>query len=158
MNEAHHGEDQLIAFALGELEETESALVESHLTSCAHCRETVASLSGAIDAVRHAPPPEPPASTLVELLAGQGNTVRHQRRSWWRLTTPARWLPASLPAAATVAVLLLASFWAGRLSVSTPAPSHPAAASRADSSAVFTRPLPEAPRIPFESTVMIENS
>jgi len=158
MNDTHPGEDQLIAFALDELEGEDRARVESHLGTCEACNGTVMALRGAVDGLRTAPRPEPPARVLVDLLATQATTTADRPAPWWRRTSLPRWALHPLPAAAVMTVLVLLSFWAGRLSVHAPATSGAGGAARADSSSVIFRALPDLPEIPFEPAVTIENS
>ncbi len=158
MNETHPGEDRLIAFSLDELEGEDQVRVESHLGTCAACHDQVVTLRGAVDGLRAAPRPEPPARVLVDLLETQAATTTGRPAPWWRRGITTRRALSPIPAAAMMTLLILSSFWAGRWSVRSPAPTGHGGAARADSSAVIFRTLPDLPQIPFEPAVTIENS
>jgi anti-sigma factor RsiW len=68
MSERCQHADTVAAFLLGALGDTERREFEAHLATCAHCREAVASLRLASDALLLAVPPVPAPSQLRERL------------------------------------------------------------------------------------------
>jgi anti-sigma-K factor RskA len=104
-----HPVDDLAAYALGSLEETERPRVETHVDRCAACAATLQSYQGVIDTLPLALAPAPPPLGAWETIqtAVRERRVRRERparaaslRAWLRV---ARW-PA---VAATIVVLVI---------------------------------------------------
>ncbi len=183
MNDRHPADDLLIARALDEmegLEGEERVEIEEHLEACPRCAEVVRTLARAIRQFRESRSSEAPARILVDLMAEQAalhaarqpaiashHEVAHadDRRPSGAVGSRFRRFGASLvPALAATALLLvlfLTGFWAGRQTVQIPvAPSAPADAASAPASLVVEartpavpHPLPDPPRIPFQTVV-----
>lgn len=61
MTDRHLGEEQLIALALGDVPDEQTALLE-HLRACPSCRSAYQEISGAVDAVLPAAPTVAPSA------------------------------------------------------------------------------------------------
>jgi hypothetical protein len=120
---AHLTEDDLVLHYYGEMPAAEETAATKHLGSCASCREEYTSLQrvlGAIDETTFSPGELPPSFERV-VWARLEPDLKRERRGWmsWLVLSP-----APLALAATVVVLVIGAFLAGR-SLS-PAPSAPA--------------------------------
>ena len=103
-----HPDDQLLAYALGELSTEESASIEAHLDTCSECRAELHRLRAALVAVVETLPPAVPPSGGWEAIAARiaespapPLVVRDR--------PPARWQTFAL--VASVALLLLTGAW-----------------------------------------------
>ena len=142
---------QMIDYALGELEAPARKDIEAHLRDCDTCRSVAVALAGAIESVRQADSPEPPAHILVDLLDAQA-AARARRYSRLSRSSWLSWFskPAGAMAAAIVLVGIFAGgFLAGRQT--SPAPGS--LASIPDTLGVIHYPLPEPPDIPFQTAL-----
>jgi hypothetical protein len=119
---AHLTEDDLVLHYYGEMPAAEEAAATRHLSSCANCRHEYTSLQrvlGAIDETTLAP--ELPPSFERVVWARLEPDLKKARRRWMsRLVLS----PAPLALAASVVVLVIGAFFAGR--AFSPAPSSPA--------------------------------
>jgi anti-sigma factor RsiW len=141
MTDPHLDDDRLLGYVLDELPPDARAEVETHLDRCDSCSGRISSLAQILDGYRRAPDPEAPARILVELL-GRQSAFRPGRGSSWTLLRPR----TAIAAFAFVALLFLAGFWTGRSS----APQAPPTGDRSEQP-VVRQPLPDPPRIPFET-------
>jgi hypothetical protein len=107
-NSWHPDEEQLLAFADGELDPKQSAVVDEHARSCAACEDQIADFRSVYGAVRssvrsqHPPPPKPWADLRPRLIDLDVGRVRTRRLSFPRVSF--RWAAA---AAAVIAGLLV---------------------------------------------------
>ncbi len=148
MNAAHPADDRLIDYALGELEAPARKDIETHLRDCDTCRSMAVALAGAIESVRQAECPEPPAHILVDLLDAQATARarRYSRLSWFS------WF--SKPAGAMAAAVVLAGIFAGGfLAGRQTSPVPGSLASSPDTLGAIHYPLPEPPDIPFQTAL-----
>ena len=120
----HLNQEQLILFYYGEAgdgPDGENALsTERHLAGCAACRAEYQNLQLVLNSVDSAPAPDRPTDYGGQVWQRIAPKVRH-RRSW-----TAGWSPRWWVLVPTAAMLLVAAFFAGRLS-------HPASPSVAAS-------------------------
>jgi hypothetical protein len=112
----HLNEEQLVFHYYGEPEDRQAA--EAHLAACSECRSAYQSLHRGLNVLEGASVPEHNAGyeekVLRRLEPNLGSARRLNRRIWMH---PGRWALA-----ASVAVLVIASFIAGRWMAPTAAP------------------------------------
>jgi anti-sigma-K factor RskA len=106
---SRHPDDQLAAYAAGDLAAHERERLERHVLECAECRSTVADFRALLEELRAtAPLTGPPADAVAwpryraEVRARLAERAGGRRRSWLRPMP----VVASLAAAAAVAVLV----------------------------------------------------
>ena len=146
MTDRHPAADEIIAWALGDLETEARANVDAHLAECAQCRGSASALAAALHSYRDAPHSDAPPDILVDLLASQA----HARSRVASLGSRRRLLPA-LAAAACLAAVFFTGFWAGRIT------EHPdVSGPRIEADAGLQHPLPEPPRLSFQATPPLE--
>ena len=117
----HLNQEQLILFYYGEGGEGEAvSSTEGHLASCAACRAEYQNLQRVLNSVDSAAAPDRPADYGARVWNQIAPKVGHRRRTW--LADWPRWW-VLVP---TAAMLVVAAFFAGRLS-------HPAGPSMAAS-------------------------
>lgn len=119
----HLSDDELILHSYGEIERADRARVDEHLASCAECQQAKESLARVMAMIDTAPPVEAP--------------VGFERVAWARLEPRLNdqkgglrslfWFP-QWALAGGVAALLVAAFWAGRISGGDPAGPAPVVA------------------------------
>jgi len=131
----HPSDEQLIAFALDDLDGAARDEVARHRSTCVRCDGVLTLLARGLDAYRDAPLPAPPAEGLVRLLDAQARAARPAPRP---LRRPAAWLAA----AAVLVAVFVGGFWAGR---------HAPLAARPDEA--LARPLPPPPAVAFHAAV-----
>jgi hypothetical protein len=110
----HVAEDDLILLHYGEAEDRES--IEAHLESCSDCRAGYAELRATLAMADRDGVPEPPPSYGRDVWASVEPRLERAPAGWrsWLGFKPVRLTPARLGLAATVAVLLVVAFLAGR--------------------------------------------
>jgi anti-sigma factor RsiW len=103
-----HLVDDLAAYALGSLEETERARVEAHIAACASCTARLRAYQGVVGSLPLGlvPAPAPPGGWDVIRAAVRARRIRH---GWWATATRLpNWLRiARWPAVAAALVGLL---------------------------------------------------
>src|SRR5262245_50468324 len=115
---SHHlTEDELILHSYGEIERADRARVDSHLADCADCQAAKEQLARVMAMIDTAPPVEAPEGferiTWARLEPKLDDHKRTLRSLFWF----PQWAFAG-----GVAALLVAAFWAGRI---TSVPSNP---------------------------------
>ena len=118
----HLSEDDLVLHFYGEVDHRDQARVASHLASCADCQLAKDKLARVMMLVDSAAPVEAPEGFERVMWARLEPKLDAQRSGWKNLL----WLP-QWALAGGVAALLVAAFWAGRISSVTPA--NPSSAS-----------------------------
>jgi hypothetical protein len=113
----HLREEQLIDLRYGEIADPKlRAACEEHLSACAACRGEFEALERVLAAVDAAPVPE--REELYGTRVWQRIRPRLEERRGWNWSA---WLaPRRLAAASAVALLLIAAFYAGRITGLTP--------------------------------------
>ncbi|HYE86824.1 MAG TPA: zf-HC2 domain-containing protein [Vicinamibacterales bacterium] len=133
----HLTDDELILHSYGEIDRADRARVDAHLAECAQCQVAKENLARVMTMIDTAPPVEAPAgferiawARVQQALDSDGGLVRRSAtrgggiRSFF-------WFP-QWALAGGVAALLVAAFWAGRISGGDPATPSPAAGIVAD--------------------------
>lgn len=101
--------DQSLAlYAYGELSEAERTSVEEHLTSCEHCRQTMAGLRGLETLLAERPPVEPPPDLLVRSRLRLEEALDHEQVSWRALVRSWFGVATAHPARVMTAFTLVA--------------------------------------------------
>jgi hypothetical protein len=129
----HLTEDDLVLHYYGEMPPGQEAAAASHLDACAACRQEYARLQrvlGVVDEAATAPLDLPPSFertvwARLEPNLGQATSDRFRSAQGRR---GLRWLmfsPAPLALAASIVVLVVGAFFAGRSMAPSPAPSAP---------------------------------
>lgn len=108
----HLSDDDLVLHYYGEMDGAGDARANDHLESCDACRASYVRLQRVMAAVDAAPVPEPAAGFERIAWARIDAALPARRRGWlsWFVLSPVR-----LAWVAAVAVLVVASFFAGRL-------------------------------------------
>jgi anti-sigma factor RsiW len=149
MSTMHPGEDELIAYALGEMDPRERAGIEAHLGACEGCRELARRLGAALAAYRSSESREAPARVLADLLEAQAELRPGRGARGWRLQ------PILVAAALVVVAGIFASgYWMGRDAARVTGSTAPAVGSPRGGPPA--RPLPERPAIEFRSEPPLE--
>jgi hypothetical protein len=117
----HLSEDELILHYYGEIDRDEQSRVVAHLASCAECRQANDKLARVMSLVDSAAPVEAPQGFERVMWARLEPQLDAHRGGWKRLFWFPQWALAG-----GVAALLVAAFWAGRISSVTP--SNPSSA------------------------------
>jgi anti-sigma factor RsiW len=120
----HLTEDELILHYYGETERADESRVASHLESCAECQRAKDTLARVMSLVDSAAPVEAPDGFERIAWARLEPQLDTTRGGWRNLF----WLP-QWALAGGVAALLVAAFWAGRISTVTPTSAPNAVAS-----------------------------
>jgi anti-sigma-K factor RskA len=103
-----HPLDDLAAYALGSLEETERAHVEAHLTVCAACVSRLRAYQAVVGTLPLALTPVPPPLDGWDALRTAAREGRERSGRWAKATTLPNWLRmARWPAVAAALVVLL---------------------------------------------------
>lgn len=118
----HLTEDELILHFYGEVDRGDQARVASHLESCEECQAESDKLARVMSLVDFAAPVEAPAGFERVMWARVEPRLDANRGGWKNVL----WLP-QWALAGGVAALLVAAFWAGRISTVNPA--NPSASS-----------------------------
>jgi len=125
---SHLSEDELILHYYGETERGDERRVEAHLASCAECQRANHQLRRVMTLVDSAPPVEAPDGFERVTWARLEPRLDANRAPGWRSLF---WFP-QWALAGGVAALLVAAFWAGRMSTTEPTDLGPGAAIVAD--------------------------
>lgn len=106
--------DQSLAlYAYGELPEAERTSVEEHLSSCEHCRRTMAELGGLQALLAEHPPIEPPPDLLVRSRLGLEEALDREQVSWRALVRSWFEVATTHPARVMAALTLVAFGFSG---------------------------------------------
>ncbi len=102
------------AFGLGAADPDESRAVETHLRSCAACRDLLAEYQDLSDGLLFAAPPMAAPASLTERMRERLAPARHEAvsRTWWMRVRGALLVPAL--AAAVLSLLVTNLYWFGR--------------------------------------------
>jgi hypothetical protein len=119
----HLSEDDLILHSYGEIDRADAARVDQHLASCETCQQAKEKLVRVLAMVDTAAPVEAPDGFERIAWARLEPALDRNTTSGWRSLL---WLP-QWALAGGVAALLVAAFWAGRISTVAPS-STPAGA------------------------------
>jgi hypothetical protein len=111
----HLSEDDLILHYYGEVERADQARVDTHLASCAECQLAKHQLARVMAMVDAASPVEAPAGFERIAWARLEPALGNNKRSWRSVFWFPQWALAG-----GVAALLVAAFWAGRISGGDP--------------------------------------
>jgi hypothetical protein len=112
----HLTEDELILHYYGEIDRGDQSRVVSHLESCAECRAANDKLARVMSLVDSAAPVEAPDGFERVMWARVEPQLEATRSGWKNLMWFPQWALAG-----GLAALLVAAFWAGRISSVTPA-------------------------------------
>jgi len=107
----HVNDDTLVLHYYGELAPPEETDVTTHLEACAACRAEYGRLQRVLAVVDTASVPDVPPNFEADVWARLERRLPARRRAWW---APFAWSPARLAPAGSLAVLLVATFVAGR--------------------------------------------
>lgn len=107
----HLTEDELILHSYGEIERADRGRVDAHLAACAECQLAKEKLARVMTMVDTAPPVEAPDG-FERVVWARLEPKLDQHRGGWRSLL---WFP-QWALAGGVAALLVAAFWAGRIS------------------------------------------
>jgi anti-sigma factor RsiW len=100
--------EDVAAYALGSLEDSERARVVSHIASCAACENLLAEYRAVAGALAIAPVPvSPPAEAWATILAAARQQRPRGSRWTWRVSMPAWLRVARWPAVAALVSLLV---------------------------------------------------
>lgn len=123
----HLSEDELVLHYYGEMSEAAEARACAHLDLCGECRRQLARLQRVMTAIDRAPMPDPGPLFEQEVWSRlQRSLARRPRRDGWLWSVvPTRPALAALGMAAAAAVLLIATFVAGRFWPAAPPTSAP---------------------------------
>jgi hypothetical protein len=116
MNDLHLTDDELILHCYGEIERADRSRIDAHLASCMECqgaKEKIARVMAMVDTA--APVQAPEGFERIAWARLEPQLDANSRRSWF-------WFP-QWALAGGVAALLVAAFWAGRISTD---PANPA--------------------------------
>ena len=115
----HLSEDELVLHFYGEIDRADESRIASHLASCADCQLAKDTLARVMMLVDSAAPVEAPEG-FERVMWARLEPKLPPARSALRWTRDLFWFP-QWALAGGVAALLVASFWAGRISSVTPA-------------------------------------
>jgi hypothetical protein len=122
----HLNQEQLVDYRYGDA--ADSGAVEQHLHECAECAAAYAKLLGVLAIVDAAPVPEPGPGYEARLWWKLSPRLDRPNRSWLDVSAWREWLanawaePRRLAPLGAVAVLLIAAFFVGRISLSPNVP------------------------------------
>lgn len=111
MNDLHLTDDELILHCYGEVERADQARVDAHLAACVACQGTKEKIARVMAMVDTAAPVEPPDGFERTAWARLEPHLDSNRSSLRRFFWFPQWALAG-----GVAALLVAAFWAGRIS------------------------------------------
>src|SRR5690242_8064063 len=116
----HLTDDELILHSYGEIDRADRARVDQHLASCDECQAAKEKLARVMAMIDTAPPVEAPEGFERVTWARLEPKLDDNRRTLRSIF----WLP-QWALAGGLAALLVAAFWAGRISTVTPANPSP---------------------------------
>ncbi len=97
--------EMIMPYLYGELEKSQSNLVEEHLSACRNCRREINELKGARALLDRKEAPLPSEETLKAIVSFAEEAAPYRKKSFMRLPRP-----LALGAAAAVILLFLALF------------------------------------------------
>jgi hypothetical protein len=129
-NETKHlNQEQLVDYRYGDA--VDSGAVEQHLHDCAECAASYAKLLGVLAIVDAAPVPDPGPSYEARLWRQLAPKLDRPKMAWLDWSAWQDWLaPRRLAPVGAVAVLLIAAFFVGRISLKPLVPQLPPTADR----------------------------